>query len=32
VAKAVDEIEFRAELKKRLAHQLDAWIAEKNRG
>jgi aminopeptidase N len=31
VAKAVDEIQFRAEFKKRLATQLDAWIDKKNR-
>jgi aminopeptidase N len=30
VAKAVDEIQFRAELKKRLATQLNAWIDGKN--
>ena len=29
VAKAVDEIQFRAEFKKRLASQLNAWIAKK---
>jgi hypothetical protein len=29
VAKAVDEIEFRAEFRKRLASQLNAWIAKK---
>jgi aminopeptidase N len=32
VAKAVDEIQFRAELKKRLATQLNAWIDKKNAG
>ena len=31
VAKAVDEIQFRAEFKKRLATQLSAWIEKKNR-
>ena len=31
VAKAVDEIQFRAEFKKRLAPQLKAWIDRKNR-
>jgi hypothetical protein len=30
VAKAVDEIQFRAKFKKRLATELDAWI-QKNR-
>jgi aminopeptidase N len=30
VAKAVDEIQFRAEFKKRLASQLNAWIDGKN--
>ena len=30
VAKVVDEIQFRAEFKKRLASQLDAWIEKKN--
>jgi aminopeptidase N len=30
VAKAVDEVEFRAEFKKRLAFQLNAWIDRKN--
>ena len=30
VAKAVDEIQFRAEFKKRLASQLSAWIDRKN--
>jgi len=30
VAKVVDEIHFRAELKKRLAPQLNSWIAKKN--
>jgi aminopeptidase N len=30
VAKAVDEIQFRAEFKKRLATQLNAWIDSKN--
>ena len=30
VAKVVDEIQFRAELKKRLAFQLSAWIDHKN--
>jgi hypothetical protein len=29
VAKAVDEIEFRAEFRKRLATQLNAWIEKK---
>ena len=29
VAKAVDEIQFRAELKKRLALQLNSWIDRK---
>jgi aminopeptidase N len=29
VAKAVDEIQFRAEFKKRLARQLNAWIDQK---
>jgi aminopeptidase N len=32
VAKAVDEIQFRAEFKKRLARQLNAWIDEKTNG
>jgi len=33
VAKALNEVHFRAEFKKRLAHQLNAWIDEKiNRG
>jgi aminopeptidase N len=32
VAKAVDEIQYRAEFKKRLATQLNAWIEKKNRG
>ena len=33
VAKAVDEIQFRAEFKKRLTRQLNAWIDDKtNRG
>jgi aminopeptidase N len=31
VAKAVDEIQFRSEFKKRLAPQLNAWIERKNR-
>ncbi|MGZ5003018.1 MAG: ERAP1-like C-terminal domain-containing protein, partial [Chthoniobacterales bacterium] len=31
VAKVVDEIQFRAEFKKRLATQLGAWIKNKNR-
>jgi aminopeptidase N len=31
VAKAVDEIQFRAEFKKRLATQLNAWIEKKSR-
>ena len=31
VAKAVDEIQFRAEFKKRLASELNAWIENKNR-
>ena len=31
VAKVVDEIQFRAEFKKRLASQLNAWIDKKNR-
>ncbi len=31
VAKVVDEIQFRAEFKKRLATQLKAWIEKKNR-
>jgi hypothetical protein len=31
VAKAVDEIQFRTEFKKRLALQLNAWIDKKNR-
>ncbi|PYJ69078.1 MAG: aminopeptidase, partial [Verrucomicrobia bacterium] len=31
VAKAVDEIQFRAEFKKRLATQLNAWIERKDR-
>ena len=30
VAKAVDEIQFRAEFRKRLASQLNAWIDGKN--
>jgi aminopeptidase N len=30
VAKAVDEIQFRAEFKKRLTSQLDAWIGQKD--
>ena len=30
VAKAVDEIQFRAEFKKRLATQLNAWIEKKD--
>jgi aminopeptidase N len=30
VAKVVDEIQFRAEFKKRLAIQIDAWIEKKN--
>jgi aminopeptidase N len=32
VAKAVDEIHFRSEFKKRLARQLTAWIGEKTNG
>jgi aminopeptidase N len=31
VAKAVDEVEFRAEFKKRLAPQLTAWISKQQR-
>jgi aminopeptidase N len=31
VAKAIDEIQFRAEFKKRLATQLNAWIEKKER-
>ena len=31
VAKVVDEIQFRAEFRKRLATQLSAWIEKKNR-
>jgi aminopeptidase N len=31
VAKVVDEVQFRAEFKKRLAPQLKAWIEKKNR-
>jgi hypothetical protein len=31
VAKAVDEIQFRAEFKRRLTPQLTAWIERKNR-
>jgi aminopeptidase N len=31
VAKAVDEIQFRAEFKKRLVAELNAWIDKKNR-
>jgi hypothetical protein len=30
VAKAVDEIQFRSEFKKRLATQLNSWIDNKN--
>jgi aminopeptidase N len=30
VAKAVDEIQFRSQIKKRLATQLDAWIEKKS--
>ena len=30
VAKAVDEIQFRSEFKKRLATQLNTWIDSKN--
>jgi len=30
VAKVVDEIQFRAEFKKRLAKELNAWIGEKS--
>src|SRR5437773_2682025 len=30
VAKAVDEIQFRAEFKKRLTSQLNAWIGQKD--
>jgi aminopeptidase N len=32
VAKAVDEIQFHAELKKRLASQMNAWIDKRNPG
>ena len=32
VAKAVDEIQFRTELKERLATQLNAWVEDKKRG
>jgi hypothetical protein len=32
VAKVVNEIQFRAELKKRLTFQLSAWIDHKNIG
>jgi aminopeptidase N len=32
VAKAVDEIQFRSEFKKRLTPQLSAWIDKKSRG
>jgi hypothetical protein len=31
VAKAVDEIQFRSEFKKRLTPQLSAWIDKKSR-
>jgi hypothetical protein len=31
VAKAVDEIQFRSEFKRRLTPQLTAWIERKNR-
>jgi hypothetical protein len=31
VAKAIDEIQFRSEFKKRLTPQLSAWIAKKSR-
>jgi len=31
VAKVVDEIQFRAEFKKRLVSQLNAWIEKKKR-
>jgi hypothetical protein len=31
VAKVVDEVEFRAEFKKRLVAQLNTWINKKNR-
>jgi len=31
VAKVVDEVQFRAEFKKRLGPQLNTWISEKNR-
>jgi aminopeptidase N len=31
VAKAVDEIQFRSEFKKRLADELDGWFAKKDR-
>jgi len=30
VAKAVDEVEFRAEFKKRLVEQLSSWVDKKN--
>jgi hypothetical protein len=30
VAKALNEVQFRAEFKKRIASQLSAWIASKN--
>jgi hypothetical protein len=32
VAKAVDEIQFRSEFKKRLATQLTGWIEKRTRG
>ncbi len=31
VAKVVDEVRFRAQFKKRLASQLDAWIEKRKR-
>jgi hypothetical protein len=31
VAKVVDEVQFRAEFKKRLTPQLNTWIERKNR-
>jgi hypothetical protein len=30
VAKAVDEVEFRAEFKKRIGPQLDSWIEQRD--
>jgi hypothetical protein len=30
VAKAIDEIQFRAEFKRRLTSQLNAWIGQKD--